>query len=461
MTAREYVFEKGFPTAETVSRSCDDAYFERAVTAYRFWFPAVSCEGLFNGNREVGIADNGGIAAAATVPLQVAFTLNSDTPYVCGVLDVSNGPMVVELPPGPYLGLADDHYQRWIMDMGLPGPDAGKGGKHVVLPPGYSGDVPDAYYVGRSSSFKVGLFVRALPVGGDVDAALASLQALKIYPLATATNPTLAQVVDMTGKAMDNSCLRWEDNIGYWNVLHQIIDGEPIVDEFRPMYGLLSALGIEKGKPFEPDEHTSSLLERAATVGLKQMLVSAFASNRPDRKPWPDRMWEWAQLVPDSADFQTPAGLDLEARDRWFAQAVIASPAMFRRQEGSGSLYWLAARDKTGAFLDGGRSYRLDVPQPVPGKLFWSLTIYDAETRSEIKTDQNEAALRSLFELRDVPTDAPTDLHIGPTPPEGNAASRWIKTNPGQGWFTYFRIYGPEAAAFNGTWSLPDFEPID
>jgi len=227
------------------------------------------------------------------------------------------------------------------------------------------------------------------------------------------------------------------------------------------MYGLLATVGIEKGKPFRPDERMRSLLERAARVGRHQMLVSAFASSRPDRIAWPDRSWEWVGLVPDSADFETPTGLDLEARDRWFAQAIVASPAMFRRQEGSGSLYWLAARDKSGAFLDGGRSYRLDVPQPVPGKLFWSLTIYDAETRSQIKTDQNKAALRSLFELRDIPTDAPADLYVGPTAPADDASDRWIQTTEGKGWFAYIRIYGPEAPAFDGRWNLPDFEQLD
>jgi hypothetical protein len=462
MTATDgYVFEGGFPTAETVARSGEEADFERAVTAYRFWYPTVSVEGIFNGNREVGLADNEAIGIASTGPLQVGFTLNSDTPYGAGTLDLSDGPMVVELPPGAYIGLVDDHHQRWVMDIGIPGPDAGKGGRHLVLPPGYDGEVPDGYFVGRSSSFKCLLAVRALPLGGDIDAALTALQAVKVYPLATAEAPALARIVDMTQTALDNSSLRWEDNAGFWEVLHRIVDAEPVVDEFRPMYGLLSALGIEKGKPFAPDDRTRALLERAARVGRDQLLVSAFASSRPDRIAWPGRRWEWVGLVPDSADFETPTGLDLEARDRWFAQAIVASPAMFRRQEGSGSLYWLAARDSTGAFLDGGRSYRLDVPQPVPGKLFWSLTVYDAETRSQVKTDQNKAALRSLFELRDVPADAPTDLHVGPSPPDGDASGRWIETSAGRGWFAYIRIYGPEAPAFDGRWSLPDFERVD
>jgi hypothetical protein len=141
------------------------------------------------------------------------------------------------------------------------------------------------------------------------------------------------------------------------------------------------------------------ILDRAAKVGRQQMLVTAFASTRPDRMAWTDRKWEWAGLVPGDANFQTPNGMDLGARDRWFIQAIVTSPAMFRRTPGAGSLYWLGLRDSTGAYLDGGKTYKLTVPQPVPSKLFWSVTVYDAQTRSMVQTDQNKAALRSMFEL--------------------------------------------------------------
>ena len=169
--------------------------------------------------------------------------------------------------------------------------------------------------------------------------------------------------------------LRWEDNIQFWQVLHRVIGAEPLVPQFLSMHGLLSELGIEKGKPFNPDARMKAILEKAAKAGRDQMLVSAFDSARPDRINWPDRKWEWIGLVPGSAQFETPNGLDLEARDRWFAQAIVTSPAMFNRAAGAGSLYWLSARDASGAFLDGGKTYKLTIPQPVPGKLFWSVTV--------------------------------------------------------------------------------------
>ena len=364
--------------------------------------------------------------------------------------------MVIELPPGAYIGLVDDHNQGWVLDLGIPGPDGGKGGKHLVVGPGYGGQIPAGYYVGHSPTIKVLLAVRALPVGGDQQAALKALQAVKVYPLSTADHPVPIKVVDTTERKMDSTSLRWEDNIQFWQVLHRVLQDEPLVEGFRPMYGLLAALGIEKGKPFAPDARMTAILERAARDGRDQMLVSAFASNRPDRFAWPDRKWEWVGLVPGSAQFETPGGIDLEARDRWFAQAIVTSPAMFRRSAGAGSLYWLGARDATGAYLDGGRAYKLSMPQPVPAKLFWSVTAYDAQTRSEVQTDQDKAALRSLFELKDVKGGDPVDLYFGPTAPAGQEG-RWIKTAPGRGWFAYIRIYGPEAPAFDGSWKPADF----
>lgn len=454
-----YTFERGFPTTDTEQRARDDADYQRAVTAYRFWYPTVSAEGIFHGNREQGLHDNEHFAILETGPRHVLFTPNSDTPYALAVLDVKGGPYVIEMPPGAFIGLADDHHQGWILDMGLPGPAGDKGGKHLILPPGYQGEVPAGYFTGTSASYKVMVGLRALPVKGDVKAAMDGLRAVKMYPLATAAQPKPLTAVDLTNKSLDGTCLRWEDNLQFWQKLHEVIDAEPLVEKFLPMYGQLAALGLEQGKPFAPDARMQGILEQAAQAGRGQMLVSAFASARPDRVAWPDRRWEWVGLVADSAQFETKSGWDLEARDRWFAQAIVTSPAMFRRTAGAGSLYWLGNRDTTGAFVDGGKTYRLRVPLPVPSHLFWSVTIYDAATRSEVQTPQDKAALRSLFELKDLGDATSVDLYVGPKAPAGQEG-RWIQTIPGQGWFAYFRIYGPEGPAFDGSWKPGDFEEV-
>lgn len=457
--AQDAPFKGGFPPASDAQKARDEADYQRAITAYRFWYPTVSCEGIFNGPRERGAKDNESIVIMSAGPRHVAFTANSDTPYGAGCLDLSAGPFVVEMPPGPYIGLIDDHHQSWVLDMGLPGPDAGKGGKHLVVPIDHMGDIPEGYHVGMSSSHKVLLAIRSLPQKGDVKGAMDALRKIKVYPLATADDPQLVKFVDISDKGMDGTCLRWEDNLQYWQKLHEVIDAEPIVDQFLPMYGLLSALGIEKGKPFAPDARMKAILEKAAKAGRDQMLVSAFASGRADRFAWKDRKWEWAGLVPESAQFDTESGIDLEARDRWFIQAIVTSPAMFRRSQGAGSLYWLGHRDAAGAYVDGGKSYKLTVPLPVPAGLFWSVTVYDAATRSEIQTKQDKAALRSLFELKDLGDAKSIDLYFGPKAPAGKEG-RWIQTSPGKGWFSYFRIYGPEPPAFDGSWKPGDFEVV-
>jgi hypothetical protein len=452
-------FKGGFPPADEAQKARDEGDYQRAITAYRFWYPTVSCKGIFDGAREKGIKDNESFLIMATGPRHIMFTANSDTPYGFGPLDLKDGPYVVEIPPGQFIGMVDDHHQGWVMDMGLPGPDAGKGGKHLILPPGYKGEVPAGYFVGKALSNKVFAGARSLPVNGDAKAALEALRTIKVYPLATAANPKLLAFVDLTDKPMDATCLRWEDNIQYWQKLHEVIDAEPIVEKFLPMYGPLAALGIEKGKPFAPDPRMKAILEKAAKSGRDQLLVSAFASDRPDRMMWLDRTWEWAGLLPNTAQFETASGMDLEARDRWFAQAIITSPAMFNRKAGAGSLYWLGNREATGAFVDGGNTYKLTVPLPVPGRLFWSVTVYDAATRSEIKTAQGKAALRSMFELKDTGDAKSIDLYFGPKAPSGQE-SRWIQTISGKGWFTYFRIYGPQGPAFDGSWKPGDFEEV-
>jgi hypothetical protein len=201
-----------------------------------------------------------------------------------------------------------------------------------------------------------------------------------------------------------------------------------------------------------------AILEDAAHQANAQMRVQSFADRRPDRIVWTDRQWEWASLRFEDGDFNAGYRLDVDARTKWFYQAIGASPAMFRRDAQAGSLYLLGLRDKAGTYVDGGQSYRLNVPLPVPGKLFWSVTVYDSQSRSQIQTDQQRAALRSMFEVQDA-TGASIALFFGPTAPAGQEG-RWIKTIPGKGWFVYFRIYGPEAAAFDGSWKPGDFERI-
>jgi hypothetical protein len=460
MKVEGYDFDGGFPTPDTIQRAYDDADLVRAITAYRFFYPSVSAMCVYNGNIDSGMVANRVFCVVRDAVGMSGFTMNSDTPYVGMVLDLSAGPIVIELPPGALMGAVNDLHQRWVMDIGLPGPDHGQGGKHLLLAPGHTGDVPAGYYAAAPTTNRVIVLVRALPPHGDLDAGIELMKSVRVYPLNGPGDGSDAEWIELS-LSLDYSPGPFETELRYWRVLHDLIDAEPAYDGYRNEYGNLAALGIVKGQPFAPDERITRILEQAARIASAQMRVQSLADRRPDRVVWDGRRWEWAVLRPENGTFDADGYVDLEAREKWFYQAQIESPAMFARAPGAGSLYWLSARDSTGAYLDGGRSYRLSVPLPVPDKLFWSITVYDAQTRTEIVTDQRQAALRSLIELTpDVLGDAHrAELYFSPEQP-ADTDGRWIKTIPSHGWFAYFRIYGPDTPAFDGSWQLPDFERL-
>jgi len=425
-------FKGGYPAATTVQRAYDEADLNRAIQAYRFFYPTVSIVGTWKGNLKGGVVPNKVFALLEGTPNQLVFTPNSDTPYAGVALDLNIGPIVVEFPPG-------------------------KGGKHLLLPPGWSGAVPADYYVGRPTTNRVLMLLRAMPTpGGQSPNEL--MQTVKVYPLDRGTawqEPKWLQL-----KRGDFTPLKWEDNLQYWKELHELIDTEPHYEGYRSLYGELAELGIAKGQRFAPNARMKGILTKAAQIGNGIMRVQSFADRRPERIVWKDRKWEWAVLRPDNGTFDTEHYTDLYAREKWFFQAQIESPAMFSRAPGAGSLYWLGVRDKSGAYLDGAQPYKLVVPQPVPAKLFWSVTVYDALTRSEIATKQKSAALRSMFELKGLDKETTVTLHFGPKLPKGVPQSQWIQTIPGHGWFAYFRIYGPEQPAFDGSWRPEDFKKL-
>jgi len=458
--ADNYAFHNGYPSAATVNQVYDEIDLNRAVQAYRFFYPNVAMMNLWQANIHDGMLPNKVFALMQGSPSKRVFTANSDTPYAGALLDLSAGPMVVELPPGPLMSVANDLNQSWVMDLGLPGPDAGKGGKHLILPPGYQGEIPQGYFIGHSSTHKVLLMLRALPIKGDIDGAIARMKSVKVYPLNTTPDWTEPSWVNLSEHAADLSPIALEDNLKYWRTLHHLLDSEPANPAYRNYYGELAALGIAKGKAFTPDARMQRILTQAAKMGAVQLRVQSLADRRPDRVVWPDRQWEWAILRPENGNFDTPNYTDLQAREKWFYQAMIASPAMFRRAPGAGSLYWLSSRDAQGQYLNGAKSYTLSVPLPLPAKLFWSVTVYDSQTRSQIETPQAKAALRSLEELKDHDQRGTAKLYFGPTAPAGKE-KYWIKTAPGKGWFAYLRLYGPDKPAFDGAWKPGDFTQVN
>ncbi|GAA4843738.1 DUF1254 domain-containing protein [Luteimicrobium xylanilyticum] len=459
----DYAFVGGYPTPETAARAHDEADLVRAIWCYRFFYPTVSLEATWRGNLAGGVVPNEAFALLEGTPRQVVFTANSDTPYSGVTVDLSDGPVVVDIPPGVLMGTANDLNQLWVLDLGLPGPAKAAGGRHALLPPGWEGDVPDGVYAAHATTDRVLVLVRALPQHGDVAGAIELMKSVQVYPLGGSSGDWPIDWVNLSEEdGLDFSPVPWELGLDYWRVLRETLDANPSNPEYRFAYGELAALGIEAGKPFEPDARLAGILEHAARAGHAQLAAQSFADRRPERQVWDGTHWEWAVLQPESGRFEAPGYTDLYAREKWFYQAQIESPAMFARQPGAGSLYWLGLRDETGAYLDGGGSYTLDVPLPVPAGLFWSVTVYDARTRSELSTEQGKAALRSLVELADVGETGSVRLYFGPEAPADPVdAAHWIRTAPGVGWFVYFRIYGPQGPTFDGSWHLPDFHRVD
>ena len=146
--------------------------------------------------------------------------------------------MVVELPPGKFIGFANDHNMRWVLDMGTNGPDKGQGGKHLILPPDYNGTVPTGYYPGKSETWKVLFAVRSLSTDGNATKALEAIDGIKVYPLAKAGEQVSFNFIDVTNKTMSSNLLAWEDNLNYWKQLKAVIDSETSPVQFRPMFGM-------------------------------------------------------------------------------------------------------------------------------------------------------------------------------------------------------------------------------
>lgn len=456
-----YKFERGYPTAETAERAYHDTDLGRAIEAYKFFLPTVSTESILQ-DLALRVKPNEGAIKFDAGPRHELLTGNGDTPYAVGALDLKiGGPMVVELPPGTFIGLLDDHNMRFILDMGTNGPDKGQGGKHLVLPPDYQGDIPTGYFTGKSDTWKVFFIIRSLSSDGNKTKALDAIDGIKVYPLTKAELPVPYQFIDVTKDPIHNILLKWEDNLEYWKQLKAVMDSETTPAQYRAMYGMLQSLGIEKGKPFNPDARMTSILEEAAKIALAELRVNAYANRDPVRIVWDDRNWEWIplrQYNTTTKDLGVGAFQDLQAMDNFYFPAIAASASLGKREPGAGSIYFVGLRDNTDAFLDGGKNYKMTVPGPVPGNLFWSATVYDVDTRSMIVTDQNKAVVGSLTKLEPNP-DGSFDIYFGSEAPEGKE-DQWIKTIPDKGFFVYFRIYGPEAPAFDGTWKLKNIVEI-
>jgi hypothetical protein len=449
-------FERGYPTEETKQKVFDEIDYQRAVQAYLWAYPAVSFESIRVASEAQGMGLNVvGIADSYADAGGLWLTANDTTVYALTNIDLGkSGPVVVEVPPGAIVGLIDDFWQRSISDLGLPGPDGDKGGKFLLLPPGYAGEVPQSgYHVLKGTMNNYNVMVRGILMNNDVPATVQRVKSLRVYPYAERANPKPTKFVSISGMAIDTLPPL---GMAYWERLSAFINNNPVHERDRFFMAMLKPLGIEKGKPFKPDERQRAILEDAARTGDAMGRVMLF--DGPERftgvEAFADTNWHWVILVKPTQETESYSQLD--ERLHYTYGAIYTSPGIGVMKAGPGSQYVQAFKDKDGNRFDGGKSYRLHIPANVPAAAFWSLTIYDTATRSMIQNASNDAAHSSYDKLK-LNDDGSVDLYFGPKAPAG-LESNWVETVPGKGFYPMMRYYSPKAGLFDGTWQLPDVE---
>jgi hypothetical protein len=446
-------YPEGYPTDATLATLYDEIDFQRACQCYIWAMPTVALNEVnVCQNRDLGVALNEiALFQHFVGPEAVGLTPNNTTIYALCVVDLAGGPMVVDSPEGAY-GVIDDYWQRPIVEVGPFGPDKGNGGKFLLLPPRFAGDVPAGYFVGKSPTTRAMFVLRAIVKDGDIDGAVDTLKALQVYPLSEAGSPPPTKIVPVSGKPANSVAPAGYD---YWERLAEIVDLGSVEERDRFFLAMLEPLGIEKGKPFSPDERQKAILTTAAAVGFRMCQAISAAPRFAGVVAYPGTHWEYVLTL--NADQRADNSEQLDERTDYTFEAITVAKGMIEPIVGAGSQYLSAAKDAHGRWLSGGSPYRLHIPANVPVANFWSVTVYDNMTRSMVRTDTNKAALSSYDALQ-TNDDGSIDLWFGPSAPAGKA-SNWIATLPGKGWFTYFRWYGPTEAIFDKSWRLPDIEP--
>ena len=294
-----YSFKLGFPAdKETIQRAQDATDLRRAIEAYKFFFPTVATEAVIQQFEPHGAVPNKVGIIMPQDPEQQFSVANQDTPYVISVFDLKEaGPMVIDVPEGPYIGLIDDHHMEWFGDMGTIGSGKGKGEKNLLIPPGYDGEIPQGYTPLYCRTWKAVMAMRIMVQSGDYDDAVKLARELKIYPLSEAGKPSGYEIVDVKGKPAPLPMLKWEKTMDYWRQLHAVVGNETAQQRHRFMLGMLDAIGIRKGEPFDPDARMEALLMKAAKNGWSEMKVACFANSRPERLVWKNRKWEYVPLA--------------------------------------------------------------------------------------------------------------------------------------------------------------------
>jgi hypothetical protein len=451
-----FEFRHGYPTFEAANSLRDVLVFNRAIEVYLAQMPAVSWYRVWKAVAEVEdeVPNQLVIWEDRMDAETLLLTGNCETVYGLASLDLRrDGPVVVDVPP-MMLGGITDVWQRSILDVGPSGMERSESGKILLLPPNHHEAAPAGYLVGRSRAYHASLGVRGFLVDGKTDHAVALMKAIRIYPLAKEGAPPPMTFVDGSHKPLDTL---FSDTRQFFDDLAWLIANEPenVVSEAERFE--LASIGIARFSPFKPDAEKRALLADAARIGSAIARTNSFASCDEARLVYSDRTWEWA-FIGGNCDWNAQGYVNTDRRAALAYIALGMSPAMVDKVVGQGSQYLFAPRDADDEFLDGGQAYRLQLPAHIPVKHFWSVVVYDSETRSMIKNGATFPSVSSYTNPVANP-DGSLDIYFGPAAPEGK--KNWIRTVPSKGWFALLRFYGPLEPFFDKSWRPGDIEKLD
>lgn len=466
-------FVENRATADTARTLRDEMLYQRATQTYLWALPLINTLGMKAGS-EKAFGEGYNVLPVWKKRLDaktLVTTPNSDVIYAMGYVDLGKeGPLVFDAPP-MLQGILLDFWQRPIPvdggkfagDLGFFGPDQGKGGKFLLLPPGYQGKVPKGYFVCRSGTNNVLVFLRAFYAdAGNLGPTIDLIEKARIYPLKGKAEPM--KFPDASG--VPANMLPASDFAAFAQ-LKKLVDSEGPQLADPDWMGMLAGLGIVKGEPFHPDPRTRGILDRAAKTAYRMSRVMAFDERVSGRsiRVYPDR--HWVNPMAD-ATAERPSGkldlswrrvdrggaLDVDLRPWFFSNYYAVSPGMLSQIPGKGAFYVIAFTDSDGVALSGGTHYKVNLPKDVPAANFWSVTLYEAENAAGLANGQPFPSLGS----RDQPVqnaDGSTDLYLGPKAPQGKEKN-WLATVPGKGYFAILRLYGPTGPALARNWKPGD-----
>ncbi|HEY4325185.1 MAG TPA: DUF1254 domain-containing protein [Mucilaginibacter sp.] len=455
-------YELGVPTEATAKKMFDELDYQRAVQVYLWGLSAVGMQQYRVANAQAmgGGSDDykfGYLGELLKSDIE-HLTGNPSSMYIDYFFDTRNGPIIAELPP-TLPGFIDDMWEFPVIDII---PKVSPTGKYLIVPPRWTGTAPKDYTVVRPNTYVSWMLLRGniqqTANGPDTKSAVEDMKTkIKIYPFSkngqSQSHPQL-QYFDMSNKKIDRVP---PEGLDYFKRLAEVVNSEDLYQTDAFAMGLMKAIGMEPGKPFQPDERMTKILERAANTGQAMARTISFFGNDEGRYHWPDRKYSEA-FMGGSPSFVKDGHTNHNARTYFFYLACGTSNLMASTTPGVGQAYPWASRDKDGNIFDGGKYYKMHLPKRIPAKLYWSVTCYDNKTRSQLHNGQPFSAI-STFDKPTFNDDGSLDLYFGPKVPAGKQAN-WVKTVPGLGWFFLFRLYGPEKEYFEKSWKPDDLIEI-